>query len=98
MSKYEKNLTMVMAKVNAQATKPPGQLTYHIYGFIGHKLTICPSFSKIQNMFKDKGSKIVKNKHVGHVKVMITSINMVDVYVVTTRSKVTEIHAFQKRE
>jgi hypothetical protein len=85
---------MVMAKVNAQATKPPKPLTYHIYGFIGHKLNTCPTFSKIQNMFKDKGSKIVKKKHVGNVKVMTTSINMVDVHVVPTRSKVIEIHAF----
>jgi len=63
---------MAMAKVNAQATKPPRPLTYHIYGFIGHKLTNCPTLSKIQNMFKDKGSKIVKKKHVANVKVMTT--------------------------
>ncbi len=56
----KKNLTMTMAKVNAQATKTPRPLIYHIYGFIGHKLTTCPTFNKIQNMFKDKGSKIVK--------------------------------------
>jgi hypothetical protein len=35
------------------------------------------------NLFKDKGSKITKNKPIANIKVVIASINMVDVHVTT---------------
>jgi hypothetical protein len=44
----------------------------------------------MQTMFKDKGNQNVEKKHVVNVKVTITSMNMVDVHVTTTRSKVFE--------
>jgi hypothetical protein len=35
------------------------------------------------NLFKDKGGKITKNKPIANIKVVIASINMVDVHVTT---------------
>jgi hypothetical protein len=34
------------------------------------------------DLFKDKGGKITKNKPIANIKVVIASINMVDVYVI----------------
>lgn len=41
-----------MAKVNAQYIKPPRALTYpyHVYRFIGHKLTTCRTFNEVQKL------------------------------------------------
>jgi hypothetical protein len=63
---------MARAKVSGQATKLPRPLIYpyHICGVIGHKVTTCPKFSEMHNMFKDKGNKTTKKKHVD-VKVTV---------------------------
>jgi hypothetical protein len=79
-------------EVNAQMTKRLKSLTYpyHICGLNRHKLTTRPKFSEMQTMFKNKGNQNVEKKHVANVKVTIAFMNMVDVHVTTTRSKVFE--------
>jgi hypothetical protein len=47
----------------------------HICEVIGHKLIICLEFNEMHNRFKDKGSKIAKNKHVD-VKVTTTCLQI----------------------
>ncbi len=56
---------VVVAKVNAQASKPPKLLNYpcHICGIVGHKLTNYLKFGKMQTMFKDKGGKPIKKTY-----------------------------------
>jgi hypothetical protein len=49
----------------------------------------CQKFGKMQTMFKDKGSKIMKNKHVVEIKMVSALVNMVDVHI-TIQSKVIE--------
>ncbi len=51
----------------------------------------------MHNMFKDKGNKTSKNKHVD-VKVTIASLNMVDMHVATTKSKVIKVQKFKEHE
>jgi len=46
---------------------------------MGHKLTNCPKFGEMQNMFKDKIGQTIESKPTIEVKVIISSINMVDV-------------------
>ncbi len=79
-------------EVNAQMTKQLKPLTYpyHICGLNRHKLTTRPKFNEMQTMFKNKGNQNVDKEHVANVKVTIASMNMVDVHVTTTRSKVFE--------
>lgn len=90
---------MARAKVSAQATKLPRPLIYpyHIREVIGHKLTTCPKFSEMHNTFKDKGNKTTKKKHVD-VKVIIAFLNIVNMHVATTKSKVIKIQKFKEHE
>jgi hypothetical protein len=46
-------------------------------------------------MFKDKGNKTTKKKHVD-VKVTIAFLNMVDMHVATTKSKVIKIQKLEQ--
>jgi hypothetical protein len=89
--KKEKPIVVTM-EVNAQLIKPLKPLTYpyHICGMNRHKLTKRPRFNEMQTMFKDKGNQNVEKKHVADVKVTIASMNVVDVHVTTTRSKLFE--------
>ncbi len=48
---------------------------------MGHKLMNCPRFREMQSMFKDKGS--TESKPAINVKLIIASVNMVDVNVTT---------------
>ncbi len=43
----------------------------------------CPRFGEMENMFKDKGGQTIKSKPTVEVKLITTSINMVDLNVVT---------------
>jgi len=97
--KKEKPIVVVM-EVNAQPTKQLKPLTYpyHICGLNRHKLTTFPKFNEMQTMFKDKGNQNVEKKHVVDVKVTITFMNMVDVHVTTTRSKIFETQEFKDKE
>jgi len=89
--KKEKPIVVTM-EVNAQLIKPLKPLTYpyHICGMNMHKLTKRPRFNEMKTMFKDKSNQNVEKKHVADVKVTIASMNVVDVHVTTTRSKVFE--------
>jgi hypothetical protein len=49
-------------------------------------------------MLKNKRNKTIKKKSIVDVKVMTTSINMVDVHVATIKSKATKIHLFKEWE
>ncbi len=99
-SKKKEKPIVVAMEVNVQPTKQLKPLTcpYHICGFNRHKLTTCPKFNETQTMFKDKGNQNVENIHVVNVKVTIASMNMVDVHVTTTRSKVFEAQEFEDKE
>jgi hypothetical protein len=46
-------------------------------------------------VFKDKRGKFVENKPIAEVKVITTSINMVDVHFATTQNKAIEKHVFK---
>jgi hypothetical protein len=46
---------------------------------MGDKLTNRPRFGEMQSMFKDKGGQTIKSKPTIEVKLITTSINMVDV-------------------
>ncbi len=83
--------TIVITKATTYANKPPKLLNYpcHICGIVGHKLTNYPRFNEMQSMFKDKGGHSIKSKPITEVKMVIASINMVDVNV-TTRNKTSE--------
>jgi hypothetical protein len=50
---------------------------------MGHKLTNCPRFREMKNMFKDKGGHSTKSKPIVEVKMVIALVNMVDVNVTT---------------
>ncbi len=82
---------IVVAKAIAHVGKPPRSLTYpcHICGIVKHNLMNCQKFGKMQTMFKDKGSKIMKDKHVVEIKMVSALVNMVDVHI-TIQSKVIE--------
>jgi hypothetical protein len=82
---------VVVAKATTQVGKPPRLLTYlcHICGIVKHNLINCQKFDKMQTMFKDKGGKITKNKHIVEVKMVNALVNMVDVHI-TIQSKVIE--------
>ncbi len=77
-------ITFSSTKVNAHSSKPPRPLNYpcHICG-------IRPQIDKIfkvwenANLFMDEGGKITNNKLIANIKVVIASINMVDVHVTT---------------
>jgi len=55
---------MVVSKVFVQIKRPSTPLKYpcHICGVIGHKLTYCPNFNGMCNMFKDEGVKSTRKK------------------------------------
>jgi hypothetical protein len=48
-------------------------------------------------MFKDKGNKTTKKKHVD-MRVTIAILNMVDMHVATTKSKVIKVQKFKEHE
>jgi hypothetical protein len=50
---------------------------------MGHKLTNCPKFGEMQNMFKDKRGQTIESKPTIEVKDIISSVNMVDVNATT---------------
>ncbi len=52
----------------------------------------------MQTMFKQKNNQNVEKKHVANVKVTIAYMNMVDVHVTTTRSKVFKAQEFKDKE
>ncbi len=90
-SKKKDEPTIAITKTTFQVGKSPGQLNYpcHICGIVGHKLMNYPRFGEMQNMFKDKGGQSTKSKLTSKVKMVTTSINMVDVNV-TIHSKTSE--------
>ncbi len=57
----------------------------------------CPRFGKTQNIFKNKGGKIIKTKPIVEVKVTIVLVNMGDIHV-TTQSEASEEHVFKDQE
>jgi hypothetical protein len=83
--------TIATIKTTTKVGKPLRPLNYpcRICGVVGHKLTNCPRFGEMQNMFKDKGGQTTKSNPTDEVKVVITLVNMVDVNV-TIRSKTNE--------
>jgi hypothetical protein len=58
-NKKEEEPTVAITEITTHDGKPPRSLNYpcHICGIMGHKLTNCPRFKKMQNMFKDKGGQ-----------------------------------------
>ncbi len=77
-------------------SKPPRPLNYpcHICGIVGHKLTNCPRFGEMQNMFKDKRGQTLESKPIIEVKTITALVNMVDVNL-TTHSKTNEEQVFK---
>jgi hypothetical protein len=71
--------------------------SYHIYGDIGLKITDCPKYNDMHNMFKNKGVKSTEKQVVVEPKISNPSIHMVDVNMAITRSKVTEKHMFKDK-
>ncbi len=63
----------------------------------GHKMTNRPKFVEMQKMFHGKYVAIAKFQLVVDTQIVTTNVNVVDVNV-TTRSKITEEHAFKDRE
>lgn len=67
MCKSKKEKTFATAiEVIAQIGEPSKPLNYpcHIYGIAGHKLMNHSKFGEMQTMFKNKGGKLVENKHI----------------------------------
>jgi hypothetical protein len=74
----KKNLyIVVVAKATTHVGKPPRLLTYlcHIFGIVKHNMINCQKFDKMQTVFKDKGGKITKNKHIVEVKMVNALVN-----------------------
>ncbi len=86
-------------KVAQPSQKPHKTFSYacHIYGLNGHKMTNCPKFVEMQKMFFGKFVVVVEVEFIVETQTSTTYVNVVDVNV-TTRSKVTEEHAFKDRE
>jgi hypothetical protein len=67
MCKSKREKTFVTAiETTAQVGEPSKPLNYpcHIYGIVDHKLMNCSKFGEMQTVFKNKGDKIVKKKHI----------------------------------
>jgi hypothetical protein len=98
--KRKEDHVFAISKVIIQRIKVHRPMRYscHIYGDMGHKIINCPKYSDMQNIFKNKGVKIVEKSSMVEPKVANTSVHMVDVNMVIARSKVTEEHVFKDRE
>jgi hypothetical protein len=77
--------TIIVIEATTKVGKPPRPLNHpcHICGIVGHKLMNYPRFDQMQSMFKDKKGQSTKFKPTTEVKVVIVSINMVNVNVIT---------------
>ncbi len=67
MCKSKKKKTFATAiEATTQVGEPSKPLNYpsHIYGIVDHKLMNYLKFGEMQIMFKNKGSKIIKNKYI----------------------------------
>ncbi len=62
----------------------------HICGDTQHKIIDRPKYINMQNMFKNKGVKTTKKPYVVKLKVVNTSLHMMDANMAITRSKVIE--------
>ncbi len=62
----------------------------HIYGDIKHKIIDCPKYNDMQNMFKNKGVKIIEKSSMVEPKVVNPSFHMVDVNMANIKNKVTK--------
>ncbi len=95
-NKKKEELIVVATEATTQASKPPSLLNNpsHIYGIVGHKLMNCPRFGEMQSIFKDKRIQSIESKLTIEVKMVIASVNMVDVNV-TTHSKPNEEQVFK---
>jgi hypothetical protein len=70
----------------------------HICGDIGHKNIDCPKYNDMQNMFKNKGVKIIEKQIVVKPKVANPLVHIVDVNMANTRTKITEEQVFKDKE
>jgi hypothetical protein len=81
----------------SQKTQKTCSYAFHIYGLNGHKMTDCPKFAEMQNMFHGKSMIVVEVQPIVETQIVIANVNVVDVNA-TTKSKVTKEHVFQDKE
>jgi hypothetical protein len=95
-SKKKEDPIVIAIETIIRVDKPPRPLNYpcHICGIVGHKLINCPRFGEMQTMFKYKRGSTTKFKLIAEVKMVIPTINMVDVNVFTW-NKIGEKHVFK---
>ncbi len=72
--------------------------SYHICGETRHKIIDCPKYNNMQNMFKDKGVKIIKKPYVVEPKVVNLLVDVMDVKMAITRNKVIEKQVFKDKK
>jgi hypothetical protein len=80
-------------EVAQPSQKAPKTSSYacHFCGLNGHKMTYCPKYVEMQEMFHGKSMIVVETQTI------ITNVNVVDVNV-TTRSKATKEHVIKDKE
>jgi hypothetical protein len=81
---------MVVTKEATQPSQKPQKkfsCACHICGLKGHKMTYCPKFVEMHNMFHGKFVAVAEVQLVVKTQIITTDVNVVDVNV-TTRSKV----------
>ncbi len=64
--------------------------SYQICDETKHRITNCPKFNDMQNMFKNKGVKTMEKPFVVEPKVVNPLVHVVDVNMAITKSKVTK--------
>jgi len=69
----------------------------HIRGDIKHKIIDYHEYSDMQNMFKNKGVKIIEKSSIVEPKVTNPSIYIMDVNMVITKRKVNEEQVFKDK-
>ncbi len=88
--KRKEDLVRAVSKIIIQQIKVQRHVKYycHICGDTRHKIIDCHKYNDMQNMFKNKGMKLIDKQVVVKPKVSNPSIHMVDVNMPITKSKV----------
>ncbi len=97
--KKPEQITVTITKAAQQNQKPQktSLYAYHIYGLNGHKMTNCPKFFEMKNMFHGKSMIITQDQPIVETQIIIVDVNVVDVNV-RTKSKATKKHVFKDRK